>query len=82
MSGPHVLQKLPSNSYQLPLTIVRLAAHMPQLTEEGGIVLLHCCHNRPPLVSLLLGVDSRGVGGIRSLSCWAAEQPNLLQNLL
>ena len=74
MSRPHVLRKLPGNSYQLPLTIVRLAAHMPQLTEEGGIVLLHCCHNRLPLVSLLLGVDSGGVGV--PVACRAGLQSN------
>ena len=47
---------------------------MPQLTEEGGIVLFHCCHNGLPLVNLLLGVDSRGVGV--SVTCRARLQSN------
>ena len=74
ISWPSVPRKLPRSSCQLALTIVRLAAHMPQLTEEGGIVLFHCCHNGLPLVSLLLGVDPRGVG--ESVTCRARLQSN------
>ena len=44
------------------LTLVRCAAHVPELAKEDGALVLDCPCHRLPRLCLLRGVDARGAG--------------------